>query len=161
MKMDYFERIIQRISNICTSIGAVMLVLIMGIIVTSIILRFFGRVLPGMWELVQLFIVVTAGFALVHTGLTHDHIAVNFVLSRLTERGQDIFQCIASFVGLGIWSMLAWGTLDFIFEGWLFEKTEMIEFPYFPFKFAWAVSLFLMCTLLFIDCYHALRRLRK
>jgi TRAP-type C4-dicarboxylate transport system permease small subunit len=135
--------------------------LIIGIVITSITLRFFGHVFPGMWELVQLFIVVTAGFALVHTGLSHDHVTVNLVISRLSQRGKDIFECIASFVGLGIWSMLAWGTLDFIFEGWLFEKTEMMGFPYLPFKFAWALSLFLMCALLLIDCYHAVRRLMK
>jgi len=159
--MDNFERVFRRISGFCTAIGAFMLVLIIGIVVTSIILRFFGRVFPGMWELVQLFIVVTAGFALVHTGLSHDHVAVNIVLSRLTERGRDIFECIALFVGLMIWSMLAWGTLEFISEGWLFEKTEMMEFPYFPFKCAWAFGLFLMCALLLIDFYHALRRLWK
>ena len=159
--MDCFERTVRRISGICTAIGAIMLVLIIGIVVTSIILRLFGRVFPGMWELVQLFIVVTAGFALVHTSLTHDHIAVNIVLSRLTRRGRDILKCITSFVGLGIWSMLVWGTLEFIFEGWLFEKTEMMAFSYFPFKCAWAFGLFLMCALLLIDLYHALRRLWK
>ena len=50
--MGYFERAIRRISGICTAIGAGMLVLIMGMVVTSIILRFFGRVFPGTWELV-------------------------------------------------------------------------------------------------------------
>ena len=159
--MDRFEQVFSRISSICTAIGAAMLVLIMGVVVASIILRLFGRVFPGMWELVQLFIVVTAGFALVHTGLTHDHITVNIVTSRLSRRGQDIFQCIASFIGLGIWLMLAWGTLEFILEGWLFEKTEMMAFSYLPFKCAWAFGLLLMCTLLLIDAYHALRRLWK
>lgn len=159
--MNYFEHIFRRISTICTAMGAVMLVLIMLVVVASIILRSFGYVFPGMWELVQLFIVVTAGFALVHTGLTHDHIAVDFVFSRLTGRMRDMVQCIISLVGLIIWSMLAWGTLDFISEGWLFEKTEMMAFPYFPFKCAWAFSLLLMCVLLLIDCYHALRRLLK
>jgi len=157
--MDYFEQLIRRISRFCTAAGAVMLVLIMGIVVASILLRIFGRVLPGTWELVQLYIVVTAGFAIVHAGLTHDHIAVDFVFSRLTGRVRNIVQIIISFIGLWIWSMLAWGTLEFIFEGWLFERTEMMAFSYLPFKCAWAFSLFLMCTLLLIDCYHALRRL--
>jgi len=159
--MDYFERVIRRLGGICTAIGAGMLVLIIGIVVTSIILRLFGRVFPGTWELVQLFIVITAAFALVHAGLTHNHIAVHFMLSRLSERGRKIVECITSLIGLWIWSMLAWGTIEFIAEGWLFEKTEMVEVSYFPFKSAWAFGLLLMCALLLIDLYHALRRLWK
>ena len=159
--MDYFERVVRRISGICTAIGAGTLVLIIGMVVTSIILRFFGRVFPGTWELVQLSIVITAAFALVHTGLTHNHIAVHFMLSRLSERGRNIVECITSLIGLWIWSMLAWGSIEFITEGWLFEKTEVVEVSYFPFKSAWAFGLVLMCALLLIDLYHALRRLWK
>lgn len=159
--MGSIENAIRRISNLASGLGAAVLVAIMALVVANIGFRFFGRVIPGTYELVQLLIVVTAAFALAQTAHDKGHIVVSVLLSRLPVRGQMVTLCITSFIGFAIWGLLAWGTVAAMGEGWLEETTELLEVPFWPVKLCWVLGLILLSLLLLMEFINGLRRLRR
>ena len=65
--MNLFEKLIKGTVNQTTNLGAVFLVAVMLLICINVIYRIFSGVIPGQYELVEIIIVVVAGFAICDT----------------------------------------------------------------------------------------------
>jgi TRAP-type C4-dicarboxylate transport system permease small subunit len=71
--MDHFTRLVHRTGRTVAIIGGGLLVGLMLLTVANIIYRFFGGVIIGSFELIELTIVPIAGFSLVYAGMWHTH----------------------------------------------------------------------------------------
>ncbi|MFC1820156.1 TRAP transporter small permease [Thermodesulfobacteriota bacterium] len=156
--MNRFADIVGRIIVLGTALGAVFLAIIMVLIVTSIVTRFFGRVVPGSYELIELMIVVTVAFALAYTGLKQGHVTVNILVSRFPQRVQDIVASFTCLISLGLWGVMAWVAYKIAVEKGILEVTDYFLVPYIPFRFVFALGLFLLTLVFFIDMYKSIKQ---
>ena len=143
--MHHFRLYLSKLSEITSYIGAAFLIGIMALTVISIVSRLFGRVILGSYEMVELMMVVTAGFALVRTTLKKTHVVVEIIITRLSRRTQIVTEIFHNIVATCLWGLMAWETLMLLIEkGFSGEgRTEIIKAPYFPFKLLWTIALIL------------------
>jgi len=130
----------------------------MVLIVASVVVRPFGEVIAGSYELVEVLIVVIVGFALAYTALKQRHVAISLLTSRFSQRKQVIIASFTWFLSLCTWGIIVWASTDIMFEKWLAERTEWLGVPYLPFRFVWVFGLLLYCLVFLIELSRALKQ---
>lgn len=156
--MDYFAKLIHHAGRIVTIIGGAFLVGIMLLTVANVIYRFFGGVIIGSYELIELAIIPVAGFALVYAAIWKTHVVVQILVSRFSKRIQAIMESFASLLGIGLWGLMAWSTVGFFVGKRLSDRTELLGIPFQPFRYAWVLGLFLFALVILIGFYRAFSR---
>lgn len=149
--MTYTKKMFQRICEIGNVIGGSVLVFVMILIVVNVITRLFSRVVPGVYEITELLIVVTAGFSLVYTTFLQGHIEIKILIEKLSLSVQLALRFLAYALSAIIWGTIAWVNINFMFERWIMEQTPLLNIPYLPFRFIWAISLTLIAILFLIN----------
>ena len=155
--MAYFTKIVRRLIEVGTALGAAFLVGMMVLIVANIVYRMTGHVIPGSFELSELMIVVTAAFALGYAALQKSHVDVNIVVSHFPPRLQSVIAAIVAFLSMGTWAVVAWASAVILSDRWLTEETDMLLIPYLPFRIVLFVGLILISLVYLIDMIRALR----
>ena len=137
------------------SVGS--LIGIMLLVVANIIARFFGTVIIGTIELVELMIVVTVAFAFGYTAQRQSHVVVKVVVSRFSPRVQAVLAIFTTALSIGVCALIVWASAGIMYERALLgERTELLKVPSFPFRFIWVFGLVLFCFVLLIDLYKAI-----
>ena len=131
--------------------GAVLMVALMILTVANVIYRAFGGVIQGTYEVSEILIAISAGFALSYTIFHDRNVVVKLIISRLSNRMQSILEGFNALLGVGIWGAMAWMTIHYLFKrGYQGEGfTETLELPYFPVKCLWAAAL-ILCVIVFV-----------
>jgi TRAP-type C4-dicarboxylate transport system permease small subunit len=156
--MNYIFNIIRRSVTVGAVVGAIFLIGIMVLTVAEVCVRPFGEHVVGSYELVEIFVVVTAGFALGYAALRQTHIVVRFLVSRFSPRVQAIIESFTSAIGLVLWVLIAWTAVGVMREKALLgEWTILLRIPYIPFRSIWILSLILFCLVLFMKLYKSLK----
>jgi TRAP-type C4-dicarboxylate transport system permease small subunit len=156
--MNRFVDIVRRITTLGTGLGAAFLAGIMVLIAASIITSFFGRVIPGSYDLIELMIVVTVAFSLSHSGIKRGHVAVKIIVELFPGRVQDIIAGFTNFISMIFWGVVAWAAYKISFEKGILEVTNDLLIPYMPFRFTFAFGLLLLAIVFFIEMVKALKR---
>ena len=156
--MRSFANIVHRIGGVGAAIGSVFLAGMMVLIVASVVVRPFGEVIAGSYELIEVLIVVPVAFALGYTALKQGHVEVSLVVSRFSQRKQAIIASFTWFLSLGIWGLIVWAGTGIMLEKWLGERTELLLVPYLPFRFVWVFGLLLFCLAFLIELSRALKQ---
>lgn len=155
--MRYLEKFVNKSGGGGMVVGSIFLAAAMLVMVLNILLRPFGEVFPGAYELVGLFVGVTVTFCLPFTALAKRHVAVNVFTSRFPQRIQDILQGLTSLAEFTFWVVVAWMTYDVITTRWLNEATLDLEIPMLPFRIFWFIGLIIFCSILLLDVIKAFR----
>jgi TRAP-type C4-dicarboxylate transport system permease small subunit len=156
--MDHFTKLVHRTGRTVAIIGGGLLVGLMLLTVANIIYRFFGGVIIGSFELIELTIVPIAGFSLVYAGMWHTHVTVKILVVRFPERIQGLMKSFAALLGIGIWGLMAWNTAEFFLGKRFFDETELLGVLLWPFRYAWVLGLFIFTLVILIDFYRGLYR---
>jgi TRAP-type C4-dicarboxylate transport system permease small subunit len=126
----------------------------------DVILRFLRCPLPGVYETVGLLGAIFVSFSLANTSLTKSHIAVDFLVNKLSQEIQDIIYCIHTLVSTGLFGLIAWQSiwyaLDLKANG---EVSSTLQISTYPFVFGVAIGCFMLCLVLsaqFIENGYAL-----
>lgn len=157
-QMSLLVNLIRRVTGIGAVLGGVSLVAMMALIVSNIIFRVFGSIIPGSFEISELLIVVTASFALGYAALNESHVDVKIVVAKFPERWQAIIEVITSFLAMVTWAVTAYASTLIMFERWLTEVTEMLSIPYLPFRLVLLFGLILISLIYLINMLTALRK---
>jgi TRAP-type C4-dicarboxylate transport system permease small subunit len=147
------ENVFRRINEGGMTLGAFFLLAMMTTVVANVIYRFFGHVIVGSYELVELMILVTVSFALGYTAQKKSHVVINILITRFPSRVQSTLEAIMSFISLATWGIIAWASANILIERWLRERTEMLDIPYLPFRFIWLFGLILLCLVYMLWIY--------
>ena len=153
--MRHYINVIGRIVRGGTTFGSAFLIVVMLIIVANVGFRFFGRIIPGNYELVSLLIVVSIAFTLSYTAIHQGHIAMKIIISRVSQRNQIIIGAFTTIVSIAVWAAIALASIAVINEKWLSEVSNMLLIPYLPFRCVWVLGLFLFCLVLLSDLFKA------
>lgn len=151
--MDRFTNVIGRIVKGGTIAGSIFLLVVVLIIVTNVIIRFFGHMIPGHYELVSLITVISVAFSLSYTAIHKGHIAMNIVVSRLSQRNQIIIGVFTTIVSIAVWGSITWASITVINDKWLKEVSQMLLIPYLPFRCVWVLGLIFFCLVLVTDLF--------
>lgn len=161
--MGHFIDIVRRIGLVGTFVGAAFLVGVMLLVVGNIILRLLGGVIPGTWELVELLMCVTIGFAIVYTGVQGGHVVIKILTDRFSLRVQAFLKIMSALICLGILASMVWAIIDWIREVALLgvERTDLLGVQVAPFKSIWAASLILCCLVVLVELLVTVRQGEK
>ena len=156
--MDRFTKILQRVIVICTAIGSIFLAGIMAIIVASIIVRVFGKVVPGSFETIELMIVVSIAFALPYCGIHKGHVSVDLILNKFSERTRNIINVFNHLVSMLFWGALGVVACSIAFEKGWFEITDYFRLSYMPFRIVFGLGMIFLALNFFVEMYNSLKR---
>jgi TRAP-type C4-dicarboxylate transport system permease small subunit len=112
--------------------------------------------ITGTYEIVEETLVVLGGLAIMYAAVKRGHVAIDILAARFSIRTQLIMQSIYSFLGFGIWGVVAYGVyLDALSV--MKSLRTMASFPEVssaPFLFILAAGLFLCSVTLLIQTFH-------
>ena len=131
----------------------------------DVVLRIFRCPIPGTYEIVGLLGATFASFSLAYTTTERGHIAVDFLVHKLSPRNQLVVECFNSIIGGALFSVIAWQSilqaLDLKAAG---EVSMTLQMPIHPFIFGIAAGCALIAVVLgfrFIDSISKLLRSGK
>jgi TRAP-type C4-dicarboxylate transport system permease small subunit len=132
----------------------------------DVILRFLRCPIPGVYETVGLLGAIFVSFSLANTSMTKSHIAVDFLVRKLSQKIQDMIYCIHTLIATVLFGLIAWQSIWYALE--LKANNEVsptLQISTYPFVFGLAIGCFMLCLVLstqFIDSgYDLIYRLKE
>ncbi len=157
--MAHLERIVYFINRWLNWAAGSVLVLAVLLICVNVIFRAFGKPILGVFEIVGFGGAVVASCALGYTQLKRGHIGVEVVVSRLSQRSQTIIESIASFLSMGLFTILTWQCVLLANSSWQSgELSETLRFPYFILIYVLAFGSAALCLVCLVDFLKSLSK---
>ena len=123
--------------------------------------RSFNHPIPGTYEIVGLLGALLISFALAYTTAQKGHIAVEFLVQRLSKKIQRVIDAVNQLLGIMLFVIVAWQSVLYAMD--LKESGEVsmtVQMPIHPFVFGIAIGCALVSLVLALDFYKSLTRLR-
>lgn len=148
-----------RAGNAFNILACAAVVVMMLLSTADVVLRLFGKPIPGAYELVGFLGTIVVSFALAFTSMEKGHIAVELLVERLPQRAQLAIEAFCNMIGALLFGVIAYQAilyaLDIKKSG---EVSLTLQMPAYPFIFGIAVGCALLCLLLIADFIKSLRR---
>jgi TRAP-type C4-dicarboxylate transport system permease small subunit len=149
--MGFFEKIIIRIGNWGTVVGAVFMAAIALLITATVISRAVKIALPGTFDLVETLVVVAISFALVFGQLQDRHLRAEIAIERLRGRLKAAVESFLGSLNLFFWAVMLWAGATMMADKWSSgESTDILNVPVVPFRGVWVFAALLMVILLLL-----------
>jgi len=149
---DRAERYIHKASQWLKFIAGIALIAMMAVIGAHVLLRFFGKPIQGSYEVIQYFMVILLASGLAYTAAVRGNIAVSIVVRRLPLRVQASFNTITSFIGLIMFTVIAWHIVLYGMDLWRTGiVSSVLRIPYFQFIFLAAFGVITLCLVLLVE----------
>jgi len=134
-------------------IAAISVIAMMILTCIDVFLRFLRCPIPGVYETIGLIGALFVSFSLANTSLTHSHIAVDFIVSKLSQKWQRVIHTIYSFVAIVFFAVVAWQSLwyalDLKANG---VVSSTLQIPTYPFVMGISIGCILLCVVLVFQC---------
>jgi len=140
-------------------LSAAAVVFIMLLTCADVVLRFFGRPVPGAYELVGYSGAVIVAFALARTSVERGHIAVELLVDRLPGRPRSLVEAVGSLAGAVLFGLLTWQSR--VYASDLMESGDVsltLGMPTWPFVYAVGAGTALLTAVLLLDALRHLKR---
>ncbi len=150
--MEFFLKINRRINSVSVFLNwmsAAALMAMMLLTCTDVVLRFFRHPIPGTYEMVGFLGAIVVSFSLAHTSLARGHIAVDFLVTKLSKSAQLHVDRINSAICAVLFSFVSWQSMIFAMETRKTGEVSMtLQMPIYPFIFGVAAGSSLLCIVL-------------
>ena len=160
--MFRFEKLIHSISGKFNWIAASAIVLMMLLTCVDVVMRIFRHPVPGTYELIGLLGSVVISFSLAYTSIEKGHIAVEFLVQRLSPRKQAFTGLVNNTLSVLLFGLICWQSIIYAAE--LMAKGEVsltIQFPIYPFVFGIAIGCGIQTLVLFIETVKSIQGVMK
>jgi len=157
-----FRTIAKRIHQVSAGlngVAAAAIVFVMLLTCADVALRFFGRPIPGTYELVGYFGAVIVASAMAWTSIERGHISVEMIVDRLPRRAKHLVEALGAAAGAILFGLLAWQCR--IYAADLLESGEVsptLGVPTWPFVGCIALGAALLALVLLLDAVRDIRR---
>ena len=139
-------------SRLFHGIAGISLVFLMLLTIADVVLRFFHRPIPGVYELVGFASALAIGLSLPYTSWTRGHVHVDTLLEWLPPRGRKIMQIATRLAAAGLFLTLSYNLvrfgLDLRASG---EVSPTLEWRFYPVVFGLAAAALLQVAVLLCD----------
>jgi len=143
-----------KINELMQDVAGIFLTFIMLLTTADVILRIFGRPVPGAVEIIAICGGVVIGFTVPITSWMRGHIAVDFVLNWLPEKGKNLINIITRCIGIGLCLLISWNSMKI---GTEFrqgaEVSGTLQLPLYPVAYAIAACFLVLTIVLFCDIF--------
>jgi TRAP-type C4-dicarboxylate transport system permease small subunit len=143
-----------KINTVMQGIAAVSLTFMILLTTLDVILRLFGKPIPGAVEIIAICGGVVVGFTVPISFWMRGHISVDLVLNWLPKPVKNLLNIITRCVGIGLCLLISWNSMKIgtgMRKG--AEVSGTLELPLYPVEYALAfcflvLSLVLLCDIL-------------
>jgi len=146
-------------ASMFNGLSAAAVVFIMLLTCADVVLRFFGRPVPGAYELVGYSGAVIVALALARTSVERGHIAVELLVDRLPGRPRSLVEAVGSLAGAVLFGLLTWQSR--VYASDLMESGDVsltLGMPTWPFVYAVGAGTALLTAVLLLDALRHLKR---
>ncbi len=146
------ERFVFGLSEKLNWIAAASVAFIMLLTVADVFLRFFGRPIPGTYELVGFVGSMIISFSLPYTSVQKGHIAVEFLIQKLPWLARVIVNIVNSIISMILFGVIAWQSI--LYGQNLKEAGEVsltLQMKTYPFVYGVAAGCAMLSLVLFIE----------
>lgn len=146
------ERKLGRLAQWFSWVSAGALIAMMALVNANVILRPFGKPIWGCYEIVGFLGTVVLSFALIHTTMTHGHMAVEIVLSRMPKRFRTVMGVINRVLGIIVLILVAWQSARYGTRIWNSgEISPTLKIPFYPFLYGIALAFAIASLVAVVD----------
>jgi TRAP-type C4-dicarboxylate transport system permease small subunit len=147
--MKFFDKLIEGTDKYGTVLGASALTIVMMIIVANVIVRTFGGILAGTYDLIEITIVVCIAFALASTEKNKRHTVVDMLTIHLPKKLQLHIENFNNLISFIFWGAIAISSAIITYEKALKgEYTDLLRISLIPFRTFWVIGLTLICIII-------------
>lgn len=145
------NRYVNSLSLILNWVSAASVAAMMLLTCSDVLLRFFRNPIPGTYEIVGFLGTVLVSFSLAHTSLERGHIAVDFLVTKLSKKTQTNVDRINSLVCTGLFGLITWQSFIFALNTKNNGEVSMtLQMPVYPFIFGIAAGCGMLCIVLIL-----------
>jgi len=160
-KMDSFRKMTYSVSAVLNWVAALSVISMTALTCVDVVLRLFKHPILGSVDMVAFMGAVAAGFAMAQTTVEKGHVAVEFLVQKLSKRTQGIIDSITSILGIFLFGIL---TRELIIYGNDMYKAGEVsltrQIPLYPFIYGLALSSFAVCLVLLINFFSAIAKIK-
>ena len=154
-----YQRTVNGIVKVMYSIAGLAILGMIIITVSDVTLRFFRMPINGAYELVSFLGAMAISFAIAHTSVEKGHVAVSFVLDRLSTRFKAIVQFLTNLMSLILFVAIAWQSFVYGNELRLSgELSPTIQIPFYPVVYGICFATSMVCLVILSDLIGNLRK---
>jgi TRAP-type C4-dicarboxylate transport system permease small subunit len=148
--VDSFEKIVNKASYWVNWVAGIGLVAMLALITCDIIgNKVFKSPVPGAIEFVGFLGVIVIACSIAYTQVINGHIEVEFLVRRLSEKAQNVVTCIVSVLGIVLFTIIAWRSVDYGLKLQASGEVSMTqEIPFYPFVHVIALCCVLVALVL-------------
>jgi TRAP-type C4-dicarboxylate transport system permease small subunit len=140
------------INRLMQGIAAIFLTFIIFLTTVDVIMRIFGKPIPGAVEIIAICGGVVVGFTVPITSWMKGHIAVDFVTNALSNQAKNVLIIITRCVGIGLCLIISWNSMKIGTGFWKAgEVSGTLQLPLYPIAYGLAACFFVLSIVLFCD----------
>jgi len=141
---DGFFRAVKGTVLACAGVAGLGIVIMMLITCADVVLRLFRRPIPGALDLVMLCGGVTMAAALPYTTAVKGHVAIEFLVHKLSRGGRRVVTILVNLLGIAFFTLLAWQGVAY---GRYFYENEQVT-PTIQIRVFWLPLVMAFCCVL-------------
>lgn len=134
---------------VLSCVAGVVLAFMLCLTVTDVILRAFRRPILGTYEIISYCGAVVIGFSLPYTSLMKGHVAVQFLLDKLSAKASRRMQMWTRIVSIAVFFWLGW---NFVVIGFNLMRTNEVSgiyrLPFYPIAYGLGFACLVQCLAL-------------
>jgi TRAP-type C4-dicarboxylate transport system permease small subunit len=111
--IDLYHRALRAVVQALAYVAGASLMVMVLVTTADVILRKFGHSLTGAWDIVKIAAAITMAAALPYTTAIKGHVAIEYFFHKLGRRGRIVVDVIMRLAGMALFSLLAWGCVDY------------------------------------------------
>ena len=164
--MSFFKDTFGKTDLLSTVLNVVVCLVMFGMMMLTaldVILRYiFNSPILGVLEITEFMMVVIVFFSMSYTQAEKKHVAVDFFVTRLSERKQHIIDLMSYVIYFLILAGICWKSIAKGLELLATNEVSMtLSIPVFPFFFVVALGCVAMCLILMRDMRNTVREFRS
>jgi TRAP-type C4-dicarboxylate transport system permease small subunit len=150
---SYVVRPVVSVCRVMIIASMVVLVGMMMLTVSDVFLRYiFKNPVPDSQQITEYLMVCVAFLGMAWVAVKNEHIAVNLIVPRFSQRVQAIFDSVTYFLGLGVLVLISWRTfIESTFVRQFDPGTLLLKIPAYPFYIVLGFGLAMLCLIIFIQ----------
>ena len=160
--MKYFEAFVNGLANQANWIAAGSIIVMMVLTTLDVILRNFRVPIPGTYEIIGMLGALVISFSLAYTSLEKGHIAVEFLVQKLSVKAQNIITAFVEFTGFLFFIIVSWQS--YIYAAGLRASGEVsmtLQLPTYPFVLGVSLGCAILTLVLLKEFIKALKGLNQ
>jgi TRAP-type C4-dicarboxylate transport system permease small subunit len=154
--MDKLRSVVSRLTVIMAAVAGVTLVCVMLMTVLDVILRYFGRPITGIYDMVALGGAIVIGFSMPLAAERKVHVYMEMALQAHSRTGKQILSVFTRILVFGISFLAAWNLLrlgmDFRQTG---EVSLTVRIVYYPIAMGLGLCFFIQMFVVFVQILEA------